>query len=231
MSNAKRSLKALGLSLLAAMGLMAFLAAGAQAAWDLDSNLKEITSSVTVGGNFVAGQEGLLLVKDLNLVIHCKKFKVETGSVLLPLPALIADANLQYEECISLVKGVSAPECKPEILLVKASLEPILHNSEVYILAKPQSGLAFTTVHTNEDTCALPPLPTVTGSVVFECYQGELKLDDCKKEKVTHLIKPAAAALFPSNTLKYGLNAAEIDGEVEVFLTGPDSGKLWNALV
>ena len=229
MSNAKRGLKALGLSLLAAMGLMAFLAAGAQATWDLEGI--EIIKDIPVGGNFVAGQEGLLLVPTQNLVIHCKKFTIEKA-LLLKLPALDADADLKYEDCKTLVKGVENAGCKPEILPVKALLLPFLHNGEIYILAEQQTGVPnFTVIHYNEETCALPPLPAVTGSVVFECYKEALKLDDCKNSLAIHLIRPAPPALFPTDTLKYGLNAAEIHGEAEVFLTGEDLNKKWNALV
>ena len=232
MSNAKRGLKALGLSLLAAMGLMAFLAAGAQATWDINGT--EIAANEPINGNFVTGQEGLLLVPAQNLVIHCKTFKIETGSQLLALPALDADLNIQYEECKTLVKGSENVGCKPEILLVKALVLIFLHeaNKEIFLLAEPsEAGKPFTTIHYNEETCALPPLPQVTGSVVFECYKEALKLDDCKTAKIKHLIKPANPALFPSDMLKYGLNAAEIHGEAEVFLNGTFIGKTFNALV
>ena len=227
MSNSKRGLKALGLSLLAAMGLMAFLAAGAQATWDVQ--LKEIEKTAKFDGKFVAGQEGLLLVPEQNLVIHCSGFTVEDG-LILALPGLDAHADISYTGCKTLVKGVENTGCVPVILPVKALLKQILHNGEVYILASPRET-NFTVIHYNEDTCALPILPAVTGSVVFECYQGALVLDTCAKDKITHTIRPATPALFAGDTLKYGLNAAEIHGEAEILLTGEDAGKGFAALV
>ena len=229
MRNAKRGLKALGLTLVAAMGLMAFPVAGAQATWDIGG--AEIQANESVGGRFVAGQEGLILVPTLNLVIHCKKFTVESGSQLLALPALDARVNLQYEECVTLVKGVTSPGCQPEILLARALLLQILHNGEIYILSEPVSGTNFTTIHYSEENCALPPLPTISGSFVYECYKGALVLDDCKTAKVVHLMRPAPAALFPSDGLKYGLHSMETHGEVEVFLTGLNIGQAFNALI
>ncbi len=230
MSNTKRGLKALGLSLMAAMGLMAFTAAGAQAiTWDINgAEIGANNSNVT--GNIVAGTTGLLLVPAQNLVIHCSKFTVEEGTLMSV--ANNAHAKLKYSECSTTVKGVKSPGCTPEILAVTAKILPILHNSKVYLLVEPlTAGQPFTTIHYNEETCALPPLPTVTGSVVFQCYTGALVAADCKTARIKQTIMPAPAALFPTDVLKYGLNESTIHGEGEVFLKGADAGKTFNALI
>ncbi len=230
MSNAKRGLRAFGLTLVAAMGLMASMAAGASAiTWDVGG--KEIAGTVTASGKLKSGQTALLLVPAQSLVLHCTGFTVNEGSLLTNNTA---HANLKYTGCTTKVKGVESAGCKPEILEVKAKVLPILHTDGlVYLLVHPlTAGQPFTTIHYNEETCALPPLPTVTGSTVFHCENitTGLKLS-CSHPKTNILILPADPALFPSDTLQYGLNAAAIHGKAEIFLTGVNAGKEFNALI
>ena len=229
MSNAKRGLKALGLSLMAAMGLMAFTAVSAQAVtWDIGG--AEIKANETATGKLKAGQTALLLVPAQNLVIHCTGFTVNEGTIRTDNTA---HAKLTYTGCTSKVKGVESPACVPDILPVSAKILPILHSSKVYLLAEPlTAGSNFTVIHMNEDTCALPPLPAVTGSVVFECEDAGTGLQkDCKEPAILQLVRPAPPALFTGDTLKYGLNAAEIHGKAELSLTGGGLGKTFNALI
>ncbi len=229
MSNAKRGLRAFGLTLVAAMGLMAFMAAGASAQEKWDLNGVKIASNITASGNLVAGQEGLLLVEALKMVIHCKKFTVEEGSLRTDNTA---HAKLKYSECHTFVKGVLAPECHPNILQVSAKIKPVLHNSKVYLLAEPlTAGSNFTVIHFLEDKCALPPSSAVKGTVAFECYTGALVAADCKTSRVKQLIKPVVNQALHGDALLYGLNAAIIHGEAEVFLTGADTGIAFNALI
>ena len=232
MRNARRRLRSLGLALMATMGLVAFMATSAQAVtWDI--NGAEINSNETIGGNPIG--EALLLVPALNLIIHCKKVDVEAGSQILWLPN-DADVKLLFLECVTLVKGVKSAGCTPEILLVGALVLPILHGGIVWLLAEPlKEKKSFNVIHYNEETCALPPLPEVTGSVVFECYTGALVRLSCSHSRVTQLIRavpsPVKEELFPTDELRYGMNVALLDVEAEVFLNGARAGLPWAALV
>ena len=221
MRDTKRGLKALGLSLLAATGLMVFMAAGASAA-SFNVNGKSGLHATASGGLIV---EVLLLVPgQSNLVIHCAEAVVTEG--LVYADGTKVHVTISYSGCKTLIEGKENAKCVAEILPVKAKLLPIAHNGKSYMLAEPlTAGQPFTTIHYNEETCALPSLPTVTGSVVFECEDGSLVQESCATLKSVRLIRSAPAALFPSDTLKYGLFAATFDERAEVFLTGEHSGQ------
>ena len=227
MSNAKRGLRVLGLSLLAAMGAMVFMAAGASAA-SFDVNSQSGLHATATGA---LKEEALLLIPgQSNLVIHCATATVTEG--LIYADGTKAHATINYSNCKTLVEGKENVKCAPGILPVKVKILPITHSGKSYLLVEPlTAGQPFTTFHYNEDTCALPSLPTVTGSVVFECENGSLVQESCATLKVIRLIKPAPAALFPTDTIKYGLFAATLEGEAEVSLTGAHTGQSFEVLV
>ncbi len=231
MRSIKRGLKTLGLALLAAMGLMTFTAVSAQAVtWDI--NGAEIKAHETFTAQLKPGQTVLLLAPADNLVFHCTALDVETGLIYNSDPPK-AHISFFFLNCETKVKGIKNPGCKPEILLVKAILLPILHSGKIYLLAKPlEAGKPFTTYHFNEETCALPPLPTITGSLVFQCENAAgTTQQDCKTAATPQYIGPAPPALFPTDVLKYGLNTAETHSKAEVTLTGANIGKSFNALI
>lgn len=238
MRNRKYGLRALGLSFLAALGLMAFVAASAQAlVWDL--NLKEITQEVEFDGNQKG--VGLLLVPNQNIVIHCATGTISEGRLRLDNTA---HATLEFSSCLTLQNGVNLKNCGDEvagginILPTKVKIKPVLHttggNGHIYLLASPLSGATFTSIHYGAG-CALP-LTNVGGTLLLECENGSLVHEDCKNDKKVHLIKPVGnQALLASpdgpDGLKYGLNDAILDGEAEVLLTGADKEQFFNALV
>ena len=230
MRSIKRGLKTLGLALLAAMGLMAFTAVGAQAVtWDINSS--EIKAHESFTAQLKPGQTVLFLVPTDNLVFHCSALDVETGLLYNSDPPK-AHISFFFLNCETKVKGVAAPGCKPEILLVKAVLLPILHSGKVYLLAEPLTGSIFTTYHYNEETCALGPLPSISGSFVFQCENAAGTVQQsCSTAAATQYIGPAPTALFPSDGLKYGLNTAETHSKAEVTLSGANIGKTFAALV
>ena len=229
MSKAKRGRKALGLSLVAAMGLMAFMATGASAVtWDI--NGAEIKANENFTGKLKMGQTALLLIPNQKLVIHCTGFTVNQGLIRTDSTAHL---KLTYTGCTTKVNGSENAKCKPEILQVSAKILPILHSSKIYLLVEPlTAGQPFTTLHFSEDVCALPPLPTITGSMVFQCENtAGTAQQDCKTATTPQYVGPAPPALFPSDTISYGLNAAELHGKAEISLSGPNAGKTFNALI
>lgn len=226
MTQARRGLSALALSI-AALGLTATTAPAVT--WDVEG--KEITSTVTATGNLVAGTTLLVLVPAQNIAIHCTGVTVEEGTLLT---GNTVHLRLKPTGCTTKVKGVESAGCQPEILPLAAQAKPILHAGRVLLLAQPlTAGSSFTTIHYNEGTCALPPLPTVTGSVAFECYTGALVAADCKTGRVKQLIRSVSGTLESElgDALKYGLNAKTLHIEAEVFLTGISAGKSWNSLI
>ncbi len=229
MSNAKRGLRTLGLSLVAAMGLMAFMAASAHAVtWDI--NGAEIKANETITGKLKAGQTALILVPALSQVIHCTGFNVLEGTLRTDNTG---HAKITYTGCTTKIKGVENAGCKPEILAASAKILPILHSGKVYFLVEAlTAGQPYAEIHYNEETCALAPLVSVTGTVVFECENaGTGAQKDCKEAASPQLIRPAPPALFLGDPLKMGASAAEIHGKVELSLSGANVGKAFNGLI
>ncbi len=233
----KRTIRGLGLSLLATFGLMAFMAAGAQAGWDIAGS--QITGEKLVGGALKETAKLLVPAVGVNLEIRCTSVDVEVDSRIRPLPNNDALAFLLYLGCTSYKHstGELLPKCIPDVLLVKAKIRPFLHNNVVKLLAEPETGAGgvFTEVHFDEEVCSLPPTSKVLGSVVFECEDNVLALRTCAFAAIKQLIRPVTHAtqlsLYPTDVLKYGLNVALLKGEAEVFLTGAEAGKTFAALI
>ncbi len=233
MRNGRRVLKAFALSLMAALGLMAFTAAGTQAAHVWDVAAQPIATDVLIDGNLKGNDEARLLIPGLLTEIRCLKMDVELDSRLRTTGDILA--FLLYLECHTFVKHILSA-CTPEILLVKAKLLPFLHNNVIKLLATPDDGANFTQIHYNEELCALPPLISITGSYVFECETLAGVLRNCKTASSTQLLRPASEALmlslYTADTLKYGLNTAFLDGRAEIFIhaKSPSAGQSFNAL-
>jgi hypothetical protein len=236
MRNGKHVLRALGLSFLAALGLMAFMAVGAQASvWDVNGTLVSEALLPQVDGKLKG--EGLLLTVTgegkNHIIIHCKALSVTAGNLHLK----DATATLQYDNstCLTLLNGVNQPNCSHTegiiILPVKALILTILHtDKKVYLLAEPQPGQTnFTQIHYGPK-CALP-LVSIKGNVAFECEDGNLVERSCEVAAVKQLIRPALSQSLFGDELIYGANKATLEGEAEVFLKGGNhAGLPFNAL-
>jgi hypothetical protein len=216
----------LGLLLLAALSLTALTASSAQAlTWDLEG--KEITVNTPFDGRLK--EELLLLVPNLNLIIHCAELQTEDG---LLLPNNTAHISLILSQCVTLANNKKIA-CTTTLLLTKLKILPFLHNGKVYLLYEPLvAGQPFWVIHHLGELCPLPELVNVTGSVVYECENGLLVPIDCQVPKTNHLIKPANPALFPLDELRYGAHPAFLHGEAELLLSDEkDLGMTFNALV
>jgi len=242
MSHGKYGLRAFGLTIVAALGLMAFMAAGAQANWlyleggvahELTSNeLVEVTKH---------SADGTLLIEGVNASILCQKIQ---GNDLLLIPGnattATATGKVAFSECVTLEKstGKEVKNCNPLNQPIEAAgkAKVILHtNGQNYVLFEPEAGKPFTTIKFGE-LCALIETSNVTGSLVAEC--GELNAssvfvqEDCKIHQVKHLLRQAPEALFPSDILKFGAHKATIDGIVAAELAGVGhKGQSWSGEV
>ena len=251
MSNAKHGLRALGLCLLAALGLMAFAAAGAQAEWLVEKvAIKEhIDFNGVIHPLKPEGKEkhAVLLVKDLNLEILCEELVVLDG---LLFPNTVEGlAHLEYKKCKTFVSGAEKAGCKPkEPILALVLFRLFLHEVEgkklTYLLFEPDNkAVNFTIIEFNEETCALPSINEIHGTVVAECLNEKLEdkkltgLDSCLEELVHHLIQEALEAekLFPKDGLFYGEHVALLDGITDIFLINLPGqnveGKKWSGHV
>jgi len=163
----KHMLRALGLSLLATLGLMAFTAAGAQA-----EALKGVAGRILIGGvdattgTIIEGSQenaGTLLIPALNTEIVCQKIKVVTGKVIGKGEGL---GEILYEECAywgtktkieggkEILELTTKLACEiledsetkaPEAIVAKAKLLVVLHEvsagvSDTYILAEADNA-------------------------------------------------------------------------------------------
>lgn len=225
MSHAKLRCRTLGLSLFIVLGPMVFMATGAQANWFVLHQGKTVEPDVTLSASSVS--ELNLLVAAQKLEILCKTIETDPEApVLLLEKSSISHGHFNLKSCKTWQSGKESPGCKPiEPILTGGLARLILHNGKTYGLLEPLTGKAFTIIKFNEAKCALSPENEVTGSVVDEC--GHLNPPgtwvglDCALDAVTQLGRQAPAALFPTDSLKFGENTALVDGITALKISGP----------
>ncbi len=200
MRHSKFGLRAFGLAIVAALGLMAFTAVAAQA-----ENLGgggvagkfrvEGSTALSVSRTFTGAQEGshgLLLVEGRNLTILCSTGKLLEGKVLTESEALV---KVLFEGCttweFNLSKTipcvVAEKEEEPagsekfvgkEMITATALILPKLHEvsagvSELYLLFEGDPATAaFTKFILGGKECPLPKNTEVKGSVVALVTEG-----------------------------------------------------------
>ena len=221
----KHGLRALGLSFLAVMGLMAFMVAGAQGAFlylkeEPAGSGKFVTKTLAVESEptiSMHSEHGVLLVGDLNFEILCKKVESDpTAKVKLLANSTVAHGHLLFKECesfeienkVTKVKLTLLGKCKPWStstgkesgeILAGGLAELILHEGKTVVLFKPLTGTAVFTKIELPETCALAESSEITGELVAEC--GELNPPntfvggDCATHRETQLLKAITPAL------------------------------------
>jgi len=237
----KHMLRALGLSLLAALGLMAFTAAGAQA-----EALKGVAGKIkvlgvdAVGPITVLGEQeklGTLLVPGLKFEIVCEKVDVLEGKIISGAKGE-GLAELLYLECVTWNLGLTvklpcelledASPFAAGSILAKVKLLVVLHEvsagvSDTYILAtadnEKEEGALASILYSTPSECPLPKLTEVKGSVVFKVTLGDLSL---KQPEELYVLATASQELSSSglftDKLFYGVNEAFIDGSALLWL-------------
>jgi hypothetical protein len=247
MRNSKFGLRAFGLALVAALGLMAFMAVAAQAE-NLEDGGKAgkflvNKAAPTVGTTFQVSQIGTgTLLVPTRVDILCTGGTV-TGEFKSSTEAL---GSAEFTGCtawspVSTFPHVTKLPCtvstkkegaggKAETVIVeKAIALSKLHNSEPYVLLE-EDGAAFTTIFFEGKECGLPKENIVTGSVVG-------KVDNNDTVNPTVLLSKAIQELFQVVTevegkkvikgdqLKFGALQAFIDAEGTATGTGANAGK------
>jgi hypothetical protein len=223
----------LGVCLVAALGLMGLMAAGAQATWLVNGATLAAKAGKAVE---VLNHSAVItkLIPAKNLAIDCKLVHSDDG--LLNPASGVGEilGTLLLTECTTLQPiGTAVAKCKlkePEEIKGKGNL--FLHNGDTYILLEPEEGI-FTRVDFPEE-CALPDT-NIAGSIVLECLGPNLEKgkDLCLKEEVTHLFQEAPSSLFagqteggvtlPKDGLLYGVSPLTIDGVVKATLASKET--------
>jgi hypothetical protein len=242
MKDGKFGLRAFGLAIVAALGLMAFSAVTAQAENLTDGGkaaLFEILKSNTLvkGATFTGEIEnwtdglkhGFLLVKDFNLSILCSDLTFQGAIFLDDKEAL---ASIKFSECdaFNLAGTEKLTACsiisqaeggEKRVILSSGIALPRKHDTKSYLLVHPHPGGALlgTIYFEKEKGCPLPLKNPVAGLFIAEL---------AKKEAIEHLITSNEAIqtlLLGGVSLLYGAHPAVIDGNVKgVKLTGPHTG-------
>ena len=250
----KHVLRVLGLSLMAALGLMAVAASGAQAAnltpaeWKHGKILilgKVLHASVT--GN--AETPLSLLVPSLGIEITCNNLDVTSGLVNFTAAEGHGEATLLFLECkvfpIEKVLPFKLTSSEPLPCLpldsvngedgsihIKALVLVVLHEGKDYLvfedpgLVPPISKIVFSP----GTGCPIPLKPEVKGQIPFLVETGDLHNAGVEVTKI--LIKGDGHSLPPllGTKLLYGANEAFADGSANLELSGEHKGCKWGVL-
>ena len=224
----KHGLKALGICVVAALGVLAFSAAFAQAAppnWMVNGG--EATGTLEVTGK--AETDFLLLVQASNVEILCETFEVDDGLLFVGGTSL---AVLLFKKgCVARsISPLATLPCtvgEPIEAKVKDKLVLVGSPAKAYDLFEPDvSGAPFTTIHFGGAECPLPEEVPITGSALVEDCNNALET-----EAKTHLIQQAPESVSgTSDVLKFGKNPARLDGSAILELLGAHAGQNWSGL-
>jgi hypothetical protein len=228
----KHAIKSLTLALMAALGLMAFMAAGAQAEVKMPILVLGKALHATIAGTALLGR---LLIPALKLEIHC-----ETGDVSgLILEDGVTHVTVLFKECLKIFKynpttlaleGSELTSCliinggEKHHITANALFDGLLHKGKVYGIALGSGAEeAFTTIEFSNE-CAIVKKAVVKGSYSFEV--------EPQTNSVTLLLIPGNKALqeLLKTGLKFGANEGILDpGIVHVGLTGLHEKCTWGA--
>jgi hypothetical protein len=231
-----KHVKALGLCLVAALGLMAFGAAGAQAQNGWLVNQAFIGATQSIEGALHTDATLSAEVLGVKVKILCKTLAVDDG-LLFANEAAEGLATLLYSTCETFLNGSLSAVCKPaEPITANVKFKAILHNSLTYLLFEPDNSTVFTNLKFPNAGCLLKPERPIAGSFVVECLTEELKTmtedpekrDLCLTDLVNHLIKEASPqSLFGTDGLTFAGKPATLEGIAKVFLSGANKGGTW----
>lgn len=240
--HSKYIFKAIGLSLMAALGLMAFIASSASAENLTLASLKHGT--ILVLGNEdtkaeVSGTLGLgqLLVPSLGVEIHCEKGSVVSASLINPLGGEALGSFL-FENCklfpIDLTGKLTSTEPLPCVIsngganhhiTATVTILVITHEGVLYLVADPDPLTSpFTEIkYESGKGCPIPLTQKITGTYAFEVTQAHEKV-----LTITAGLKPLQELL--GTKLLYGTNEGIIHGSGTAFLIGASKECTWGVV-
>lgn len=251
----KHALKTLGLSLMMALGLMAFAVGSAQAenltpASRIHGKIlilgKELKATVTG----VAETTGVLLVPSLGIEISCPTFTVIEGVVngtaaighgvgvvlfegcqVFPIEKVLP-FNLTSKEPLPCLP-LDSVTGKDGHIRAQALLLVALHENKDYLIAEPLNLAGpLSTIKFSEKTgCPIPLKQEVTGEIAFLINTGDLHNGGVAVKQI--LISGGDHKLLQELfgiKLLYGINEAFIDGSANLSLTGEHKECTWDVL-
>ncbi len=246
MTRSKHRSKSLGVCILAALGLLAFAAASAQAqtGWLVNKAFTTSTKKVHASVHPLAdGKKHLALLAEFGVAskveILCETLVIDDGLYFAGEGAE-GRATLLLSTCETFINKVKSIACKPkEPLTATTKLHAILHtkgDKKTYLLGEPEvKGNPFMTLEVGEE-CAFGAKVEITGDLVAECLNEKLEkntagTDYCLEDMVHHLIQEAPKKLFELgegtgkfHELLFGARSASLEGIVDTLLTEPLGG-------
>ena len=239
MTLGKHELKALGLSLLTALSLMAITAAGASAT---TGKLLILNAAKTTASELNAVLTGamdllnVLHVPAINLEIHCTAFTVSNGTYLASDD--VGHLNALFSGCLvyqlSPLTHLAGCEIYPTAAdrvagtnkghaTVAALVLVLFHTGaggeKIVIRAKPSSAEG-SFVHLFYKNCPTGSTALIRGGLTLAAH------DNPEAHLVKHLFEGATGS-FILDQLQYGLNPMTILGSIWVELTGEHAGREW----
>jgi hypothetical protein len=234
MSRKSRGLKVLSLALLAVAGLMAFLAAGAQA-----SEKSWLVLGADIGANqeveVSTHKEIILDVAEENeLEILC--LNVAGDDVLLVAGTTTVTGTLLFTNCKIFQKKEEKAACNKKVNglgKVEGLLEPIVASGKGKLILHPEKGKNYVLFEPTvaggnfaqikfDPPCALPETNNVKGSLVAECLTSALVAADCATQEIIHLLQANQTSLFEGDKLFYGTKAAILLGVAKTELSSKE---------
>jgi hypothetical protein len=228
--------RALGLSILGVLSMMAMFAVSAQAAEFQFEKFIEVTKKFEKVAVLLAtatgSQEGSgsLLVPGRNLKLTCTSGDVETGSEIINSKEGLAKITFLGCTALDLKTGTELP-CTVDNPKALAKLLPVIHAfkekvNEVeielklpFVLAEPDGGTIFTTVLLLGEACPLPEENPVTGSVSAQATTNNSVIDLAVfSEAIQKLI---------GDKLLFGGFESFINASATLELTGVHAGFDW----
>ena len=231
MRHGKHGLRAFGVVIVAALGLMAFMAAGAQANWLYLEGSTNVEIAANEKVKVTTHREFNLLLSN-GIEIKCAAITDE--DLLLVGKSSEATGELLFSACHTFLKGVAESACDPIGQPIEAPVKAqlILSSSKNFILVEPISGMFWTIEFGLK--CALIETDDVTGSLVMECgllSGGSFFGEDCANHQVSHLLQQARAEAFNVDQLKFGELKASLDGIAAIELAGAHPNHSWSGTI
>jgi len=223
MSYRSGRLKAMGLSILATLGMMTFATAGAQAGegeWLISSGgevvtVEELSPQLT---EISLTNEGATSLFILNKLIFQKCGTMSSSNAHL-VPTGHGKVDLTFKECYYTDSELNKLEaCGIEDFTIKLFMLLIKHNGEGFILFSPQDGLTFGTLFNTGEECPLPESWSLKGSFVAK-FVGE--------SFVTRLITTKSTSGLFGDAVKYGGNVTHLEWDLLMSLAGVHKGLPW----
>jgi hypothetical protein len=238
MSHKASRLRSLGLSLIAALGLVAFTASSAQALgnWRIEG------ANINATKEFEAEKDSngfKFLVPTLNIEVFCENLATDDGLIFAGVKAGEGLVEFLFTTCsVNQLSPLTALPCTVSNITAKAKFSLILHKKANYLFVEPEAGGEFGKVKFSGIECTLAAEYALGGEFIL---QDGLS-GDFATELIKHLVEEAPQALFngqleegiilPFARLTLGSKAiVTLDGSAWLKLKTPNNNKNWSGLV